>query len=181
MPISSHTFLINKKRCKHFSTNSMGPIITIHKSRQRYYKKQTKELQATHIFMNRYIRILNRGFPVVSVVKNLPANTTDMGSIPESEKIPHATEKLKAIATESNCSRVKGRNNWKPAYPRSMAQLATREATTIRSPCTVTRVVPAHATRKSPHSNEEPAQPNKQIKGKKKKKTLTKYCDSSNT
>ena len=33
-------------------------------------------------------------FPGGSVVKNLPANEGDMGSVPDLGKIPHATEQL---------------------------------------------------------------------------------------
>ena len=71
-------------------------------------------------------------------------------------KIPHAAGPLSpcattaaVCATESLCS-------------------ATREATTMRSPCTTTKSSPCSLPlKKSPHSNEDPA---KQKKKKKKKR-----------
>ena len=40
-----------------------------------------------------------QGFPGGTVVKNLPANAGDMGSIPWSRKIPHAMEQLSPCTT----------------------------------------------------------------------------------
>ena len=81
------------------------------------------------------------GFPSDPVVKNTPANSRDVGSVPGMG--PHMQWATKqAPGSLRLCS-------------------ATREATAMRSPHTETRVAPLTATRenRSPHSNEDPVQP----------------------
>ena len=47
-----------------------------------------------------FLKSKYRAFPAGPVVKNLPCNEKDMGSIPgEGTKIPHATEQLSLCAT----------------------------------------------------------------------------------
>ena len=90
-----------------------------------------------------------QGFPSGSVVKNLPANAGDTGSVPDPGRFPHATEQLSPWATTSEtvlwslCSTTKKLPQWEAHAP----QL---ESGRVASTC---------STRESPPSNDDPAQP----------------------
>ena len=73
--------------------------------------------------------MLPRDFPGSLVVKNLPANARDMGSIPgQGTKTPHAAGQLSLNTTTT-----------KAHMPYSLCS-AIREATAMRNPHTITRM-----------------------------------------
>ena len=80
------------------------------------------------------------GFPGGLVVKNLPANAGDMGSIPGFRRIPHTSEKLSLCATSTEATR-----------PRTCVSHR-------RSLCTARESSPHCNWRKPSHSNEDPEQ-----------------------
>ena len=97
-------------------------------------------------------KMLKRDFPGGPVVKNLPANTGDVDLIPDPRtRIPHAIGQLGSHATTTEA-----RAPLRPCF-------TTREATTMRSPCTTTT---RESNKESLHSNKDPVQ----LKKKKKKK-----------
>ena len=76
------------------------------------------------------------GFPGGPVVKKLPGNERDMGSVPDwGTKIPHATEQLSSHALQ---------------LPSPSSE--TREATTTRSPRTTTREKPGYSDEDPPRT-----------------------------
>ena len=89
-----------------------------------------------------YIKYITRDFPGVPVVKNLPANAGDVGSIPgRGTKIPHAAEQLSPCLTTTELSRF----NEKACVPQT-----TEPTHAPWSPHVTTREKPEHC-------NEEPA------------------------
>ena len=107
---------------------------------------------------------LRQGFPGGSVVKNLPANARETGSIPGlgrshmwRSKRAHVPQLLwlcsGACEAPLLSPRIAATEACEPQNPCS----ATREATTVRSPCTASREWPLLTHSQS--SNEDPAQP----------------------
>ena len=100
-------------------------------------------------------KMLKRDFPGGPVVKNLPANTGDVDLIPDPRtRIPHAIGQLGSHATTTEA-----RAPLRPCF-------TTREATTMRSPCTTT-------TRES---NKVLARQQRPSAAKKKKKKFKKWA-----
>ena len=93
------------------------------------------------------------GFPGGSVVKNLPANAGDTALIPDRGRC-HMPQGNKAPVPQplSLCSRA-----WEPQL---LSPRASSPCSAMSSPYTATREGPSlAATRKSPHSSQDPAQP----------------------
>ena len=89
-----------------------------------------------------------QGFPCGPVVKNVSAKAGDTGLIPASGR--------SHIRQGSKAHQLLKRLCLEPVLQ------TTREATTVRSSHTTTREwPPLSTTRESPHSDEDPAQPNK--------------------
>ena len=93
------------------------------------------------------------------MVKNLPSNAGDMGPIPDlgrSQTLQSTwvsmPQPLRAHALEP-----RGRNYWSACGGGPCS--GTREAAAARSSGAATREEPSLSTEKSPHSNQDPAQP----------------------
>ena len=102
------------------------------------------------------------------MAKNLPANVGDTGSIPDPGRshMPWSNEAHESQLVKSTCLRAHA--------------LPTRQATTMRSPCT--RELPLLAeTGEKPSSNEDPVQPKikKKRRKEKKKKNKKSFLKSS--
>ena len=73
---------------------------------------KTLQVRVLRIIVNQKSRTMHRDFPGGPVVKNLPSNAGDVGSISGQEtKIPHAAEQLSlhAATTEPTCPNQRGR------------------------------------------------------------------------
>ena len=93
--------------------------------------------------------IVRWGFPGSPVVKNLPSNAGDMGSIPgQGTKIPHAAGQLSPRATTTALMRLNKRacvpQTTEPTLPGACAPQLERESTQ------------ATASEKPMHHNEDP-------------------------
>ena len=96
----------------------------------------------------------SQGFPGGSVVKSLPANAGDTGSIPDPGRshMPGGNICPYATTTEPTCT---------PSEACALQSLCaeTREATTMRSQCNVTESsLCSQQLEKSPCNNGDPAQ-----------------------
>jgi len=112
---------------------------------QRLYSLPTNEGEIAWVILT-----VNEDFPGGPVVKNLPWNAEDMDLIPGSGR-SHMSWSNWAQAPQllSLSSRALNPQLLSPACPRTQAP--TREATTMRNPCTATRESP-RAAMKTQHS-----------------------------
>ena len=127
--------------------------------KQLYSKKKKKKAHARSIWnmevcQELYDLSVLTGFPSGAVVKNLPANVGDTGSI-------HGQEDPTCGKQLHPCSELGSRNCWARGHdcwsPCAWGLCSTREATPMRSLCT-TRVAPAPLNETSPGSSEDSAQ-----------------------
>ena len=100
------------------------------------------------------------------MVKNLPTNVGDVGSIPKSRKVPHAAEQISQCVQLLNlCSRAPEQQLLKPMCPGDCAPEQEKpqqwEAGTPQLESRHHTHTHTHSPqlKKSQHSNEDPAQP----------------------